>query len=157
MRHRRLLTILIILNLLFIWGNSLLSRDVSGDISDRVMEVMNLAAEKLGLGKDFFTILLDLDGDGIPERSSRLVRKMAHLTEFACLGALLVLRLEDRGRRVMKAFAFCVATAVSDELLQILSHRGSQIRDVLLDSIGAVIGIAISAALAGHRNGRTEQ
>ena len=47
---KRTNTILLILTLAFIWGNSMLSGEVSGAISDGVMSIMNAAAEKLGLG-----------------------------------------------------------------------------------------------------------
>ena len=47
MARKRILILCLILNLLFIWGNSLLPREVSARLSDRVMDVMNVAAEKL--------------------------------------------------------------------------------------------------------------
>ena len=57
MRRKRILTVLLALTLAFIWGNSLLSREVSGAISDSVMELMNRRAEMLGLGSDYFTYM----------------------------------------------------------------------------------------------------
>ena len=153
MARKRVLTILLILNLLFIWGNSLLPREVSGRLSDRVMDVMNAAAEKLGLGPEFFTFLTDEDGDGEPDRTSHLVRKLAHLTEFACLGVLLRLLNDGREGAAARSALYAAMTAASDEALQLLSHRGSQLRDVLLDCAGAALGILLAGAVRRLRRG----
>ena len=155
MDRKTLITILLVLTLAFIWGNSLLPTEVSGAISDRVMEYMNAAAEALGLGSDFFTLMADQDGDGVAEPTSRLVRKMAHVTEFAALGALLWLRLAGAKRRGPRAFALGFAAAAADETLQLFSHRGSQLRDVLLDSCGVALGLLIVCAAARLRQKRS--
>ena len=40
-----------------------------------------------------------------------------------------------------------------DEALQLLSHRGSQLRDVLLDCAGAALGILLAGAVRRIRRG----
>lgn len=152
MKHKKILTILLILNLLFIWGNSLLPGETSDRMSNTVMDVLNRAAEIVGLGEDFFTLLLDLDGDGVMERSSHIVRKLAHVTEFACLGTILWLFLRGRENRGVKAFALGVLTAAMDETLQIVSHRGNQLRDVAIDSFGVALGLCFAALLSSQNN-----
>ena len=47
MKRKRILTALIVLALVFIWGNSLVSGGLSGKISDNILLFMNAAAEKL--------------------------------------------------------------------------------------------------------------
>ena len=47
MKRKRILTALIVLALVFIWGNSLVSGELSGKISDNILLFMNAAAEKL--------------------------------------------------------------------------------------------------------------
>lgn len=153
MVRKRVLLLCLILNLLFIWGNSLLPREMSGNLSDRVMDVMNTAAEKLGLGPDFFTFLTDEDGDGEPDRTSLFVRKLAHLAEFACLGVLLRLLNDSTEKAAARSLLFAVMTAASDEALQLLSDRGSQFRDVLLDCAGAALGILLIEAVRRKRRG----
>lgn len=144
MMQKRILTLLIVLTLIFIWGNSLLSREVSGAISDAVMEKMNAAASWLGLGDDFFTVMRDVDGDGIDEPSSHLVRKAAHVTEFAVLAALLWLRIERKGvQRSGSVFLLGVITGAADETIQIFSYRGSMVRDVFIDAAGVLLGLSI--------------
>ena len=68
-----------------------------------------------------------------------LLRKLAHVAEFAVLGGLLQRAL---GRPTI-AFALGVAYAASDELHQhfVSGRRGAPL-DVLLDSVGVALGIA---------------
>jgi VanZ family protein len=77
--------------------------------------------------------------------TDHFVRKLAHFTEFAMLGALLVLytvvRCRLRLQSVVNCLSFSLATAVTDESLQLISSRGSQVQDVLLDFTGAAGGI----------------
>ena len=47
MKRKRLLSVLIALTLIFIWGNSILSRETSGALSDGLMEILNEAAFRL--------------------------------------------------------------------------------------------------------------
>ena len=100
MKRKRILTVLIVLALVFIWGNSLVSRELSGKISDDILFFLNAAAEKVGLGPDAFTYMTDEDGDGVAEQpTSHLIRKAAHVTEYAVFAALLFLRLESAGEK----------------------------------------------------------
>ena len=43
MKRKRILTVLIVLALVFIWGNSLVSRELSGKISDDILFFLNAA------------------------------------------------------------------------------------------------------------------
>ena len=62
MKRKRILTVLIVLALVFIWGNSLVSRgELSGKISDDILFFLNAAAEKVGLGPGRFHLY---DGRG---------------------------------------------------------------------------------------------
>lgn len=145
MKRKRILTVLIVLALVFIWGNSLVSRELSGEISDGIMAVLNSAAEKLGFGQDTFTYMMDEDGDGVAEQpTSHIIRKAAHITEYAVFTALVFLRLENAGKkRFFTVWGLGTLTGAIDETLQIFSHRGSQVRDVLIDSAGALLGLGI--------------
>ena len=71
--------------------------------------------------------------------SDLLLRKAAHMTEYAILGALLV-----RGLRELPAFAAGVAYAVIDELHQMtVAGRTGSLLDVAIDSVGVLLGILI--------------
>ncbi len=77
-----------------------------------------------------------------------IVRKTAHLIEYAALGMavmLFVKRVEkDYCKKLYGAELFCVLfIAVVDEYIQSFSNRTSSTGDVLLDFIGALIGFAL--------------
>jgi VanZ family protein len=69
-----------------------------------------------------------------------VVRKAAHLTEYAILGALLVRALD----RPAAAAALAIAYAATDELHQhFVPGRTGSVVDVLIDSVGVVVGIVL--------------
>lgn len=75
-----------------------------------------------------------------------LVRKTAHMTEYALLAMAVSLPLYVYGLRgillMIVAGGFCVAFAGLDEYHQtFVSGRSGQLRDVLIDSIGIFAGI----------------
>lgn len=76
-----------------------------------------------------------------------IVRKLAHLTAYFILG-ILMLRAAKRhfskGLHVIwLSFILCVLYAMSDELHQLfIPGRSGEIRDVIIDSIGALLGIS---------------
>ena len=123
--------VLLVLNLALIWGNSLLSGAESGQMSGGIMA--------------FVMALLR-----IPESASEVVhlmiRKLAHLTEFACLSALICwhLRLvkEKRVHQILLAVLLAMAAALVDETIQLYTpDRGPSLVDVWIDTLGAVLGM----------------
>ncbi|MBM7582188.1 VanZ family protein [Caldicoprobacter guelmensis] len=75
-----------------------------------------------------------------------LVRKVAHFAVYFVLGVLTANALEISGVPTFKAFALalaiCIVYAATDEIHQLfVPGRGSQIKDVLIDSAGAAVGI----------------
>lgn len=132
-KRLRLCVCLIALNLLFIWGNSLLPGEVSGEISDAVQEI--LAAV--------------LPGDDESASGGGLIRKLAHVTEFTCLGALLAWLSGMLQRSKGSALLLGIAAACVDETIQrFVPDRGPSLWDVLIDSSGVLLGIAL--VLLGH-------
>ena len=67
-----------------------------------------------------------------------VLRKLAHATEYAVLGFLLVRAL----RRAQIAFALGVAYAVTDEIHQyfVSGRHGSPV-DVAIDAVGVLVGV----------------
>jgi len=85
----------------------------------------------------------------VPNLSSGLgfwdlvLRKAAHVTEYAILGALLFRALE----RELPAFTIAVAYAVTDEIHQhFVRGRHASPVDVLIDAAGIAVGIAAYSA-----------
>lgn len=72
-KRMRICITLLIMNLAFIWGNSLLPGEVSGAVSDWVKDALH----------DL------LPSSGSASAGGFLLRKLAHFTEFTALGACL--------------------------------------------------------------------
>lgn len=85
-----------------------------------------------------------------------IMRKVAHFVEFAMLGISAFLTMKSRlvskkiKSRIMIAWGYCATVAILDETLQLfVDGRHGSIEDVLLDSIGAIIGMVVFYIL-GH-------
>lgn len=75
-----------------------------------------------------------------------IVRKLAHLIAYFILGYLVTRALNRHTMKISEviiiAFFICVLYALSDEVHQLfVPGRSGEVRDVLIDSVGAVIGI----------------
>lgn len=116
------------LNLLFIWGNSLLPGEVSGAFSDWVKGI--LAAV--------------LPAPEAPDGGGFLVRKMAHFTEFAALGMCLgwLCAMLNKGK-ILPFFSGAAAACVDETIQRFVPGRGPGIRDVCIDAAGVLTGLAL--------------
>ena len=117
-----------------------------------------------GLMETLFSFLR-LDGKE-KEILHHLIRKGAHMAEYAVLGAslcVLFFYLSDIGIRkgasrlgmMGCALAFSVVFAVTDEIHQaFVPGRGPAVKDVLIDTVGAAIGIALIYAVYRYKRKR---
>lgn len=126
-------TLLLILNIAFIWGNSLLPGKISGALSDFI--------------KDALAQLIPGTGE-TPPVGGGLLRKLAHFTEFACLGMLLHWLFCMLRKKRWEHYAFAllagVAVAAVDETIQcFVPLRGPALKDVGIDTLGVTAGIVI--------------
>jgi len=129
-RKKKLWLTLTALTLLLIWGNSLLSGTVSGSISEWVRAVLNIPlTEVSGIG---------LDDDAV-------LRKIAHVSEFALLGAELTVVLRVLWHRARSLLLLCgMSGALLDETLQLFSPgRAAMVKDVWIDLGGFCLGAAL--------------
>lgn len=124
--------LLIVATLVFIFGNSLDSREESSDKSGFVTEIITPILE-IFMGKGNVT--------------EHFVRKLAHFTEFFILGAesaVLAFLILRRGRvGVLSCLLFGVLSALSDETIQLFTGRGPSVADVWLDFGGFVTAFFI--------------
>ena len=132
-RRKRIWLCLLLLNLAFIWGNSLLPGEVSGQLSRMV--------------KDFVFRLLRLPA-GEDEGGHGLLRKLAHFSEFAALGALLCWRAGMAKQKGLHLAALPLLggmlVACVDETIQTLvPNRGPSVIDVWIDTFGVAVGIIL--------------
>ena len=132
--------LLVIFMLMFIWGNSFLSGEMSQRESDLVLEVVEPVVEPVQ--EQLYEMGYDISKELI-------VRKMAHFTEYFILGILMYLlfvRPDGRSRYFLPVL-LCAAAAGVDEGIQIFAvDRGPMLRDVALDFFGSCVGI-LGAAL----------
>ena len=122
---------LLILNLLFIWGNSLMPGEVSKTIS---MWIKNL---------------LFSSGSGVmnPELGHGLLRKVAHFMEFGCLGTILCWLVSMLGKKPWHSLIYSILAACVDESIQcFVPERGPGLRDVMIDTAGAALGMLLLLA-----------
>ena len=126
--------VLIVCNIAFIWGNSLLPAEVSKAISGFVRDIVSAIFGGSG-GADDAVV-----GEGI-------LRKIAHFIEFTCLGSLLCWLFSMLQKHKLYALACGFLTACVDETIQVfVPGRGPRVTDVLLDSVGVACGIALLIA-----------
>lgn len=121
---------IIVITLLYIWNNSLQSTTRSNEQSSKVLEVIE---------EVFKTPPLDT------EEAQHIVRKAAHVMEFALLGLEMVLLLFRKMYRqnLVAVLFFGLASSVMDETIQIFSQRGSQVVDIWIDFAGLITGMGI--------------
>lgn len=130
---------LLVLNLTVIWGNSLLPGYISSSISGFVREKLL-----------FFIPAVDVEG--AVYGGEGLLRKIAHFTEFACLGFLLswLVRMCNKEIICHLFLPLCagVLVAVTDEAIQrFIPGRSCRLFDVGIDTLGVVTGIVIISLL----------
>ena len=139
-RWNILLGILLAATLCFIWGNSLLSREDSAELSCWITEWLTQFMENLPL----------------QQPDEHVIRKLAHFGEFALLGLeLAALFFLNRGRSLRSAClsALCALAAASmDETIQMFSNRSATVKDVLLDFSGALTAILLLWLLTARRH-----
>lgn len=147
----------VFLVLCFIFGNSLLDGQESGEMSGSVLAVLYPIIEP---------IVSALTGAPAEEELLHMVvRKLAHFTEFAGLAlfaTLLLLQLCGTWRTHAMGYVLfgTLFSAVVDEFIQSFTGRGPSVRDVLIDFSGALCGImatlllfALIRAIISHQKG----
>lgn len=136
---------LAVLWLLFIWGNSLQTAAESSEVSRGVMAYLIPLLEWTGLPEGLW---------------HTLVRKLAHMTEFALLGMLWSLAVSPgakttphvRWTRRSWALLICLGAALIDESIQrFVPGRSGELRDVCIDLLGGILGILAVLAAAAVR------
>ena len=130
---RWILYIVLCLIVFFIWDNSLQNGGNSDGFSLIFAEWLAPIADKLGFYGNIWAL-------------NRIVRKLAHLTEFTILGGILyvVLRRYIEYGTVVKTIGVGIVIASLDEFIQLFSlGRSSQLSAVLIDTVGIIIGISV--------------
>ena len=133
-----LVSVIVALIVLFVFGNSLKSREESKKDSDAVVGIIGPIIEAI-CGRKV-------------ENVGFIVRKMAHFAEFGVLGLAvsgLIVVVDYRRKWQLCGYGllFCLFIAVCDEFIQNFTGRGSAVSDVLIDFSGAISGFFALIAL----------
>lgn len=113
------------------------------------------SATSRGLIAKFVAIFVEDFEELSPEKQAELcapfqfiVRKSAHFTAYFSLGVLSFLSLLTYEKsikfKLLSSGAFCFLYSISDEIHQLfVKGRSGEVRDVLIDTVGAILGILI--------------
>ena len=127
-KRKALCCALLALNLALIWGNSTLPGGVSMELSDGFLALLSQGLPALAV------------------IGSILIRKLAHFSEFACLGLLLGWLLSPEGG--FRGFAApallgTLAACVDETIQRFVPGRESSLIDVWIDIFGVCAGILL--------------
>lgn len=133
---RLVFTIAVAYTVFFIFRNSMQEAELSALQSQNVTKTYNE-----------FAVSHEL-----PTLTDHIVRKLAHVTEYAMLGFFLMLCLRVYTghfvRHISWPLFLGLLTALSDETIQTrFSGRSAELRDVWIDSLGLCLGIGGALAL----------
>ncbi|MCQ2497754.1 MAG: VanZ family protein [Lachnospiraceae bacterium] len=123
-----------------------MSRKIAGFLMPLIEWIYNLFPHDGGSSGS----TLAASGGGLLDEINHYLRKLGHLTEFAMLGAAVLLHIDYICQYVKKinykknvAITILVVAlyAISDEVHQIfVPGRGPGVRDVIIDSTGGILG-----------------
>lgn len=124
---------------LLIWGNSMRTAAQSAQQSTSLLSWLTPWLNAVGIP---------------PEGFHTILRKLAHFSEYGLLGVLWTSELwlgphGEKRRGTIERLSFCMLTAFLDESIQLfVPGRSGEIRDVWIDTAGALTGIVITTCLA---------
>ena len=133
---RVIFTAALIACIAFIFRNSLETGAASSVRSQQVMQAVNHLLARVNLGPV----------------SEHLIRKMAHFTEFALEGFLLMLCIRVYTKHFVRHMSWPLlggmTTALMDETIQLHSpNRSSSVVDVWIDMSGVVTGLLVALVI----------
>ncbi|MDN7226354.1 VanZ family protein [Planococcus sp. N064] len=136
-KHKKLSWIVVVLWMALIFSLSHQPASKSSEMSTGITEMIVVAAEQVvpGIAENFGQL-------------EHIVRKNAHFFIYLILGVLAIHAFSKSGLRSFRGFGLsvvlCVLYAISDEFHQLfVDGRSGELRDVFIDSSGAIVGIAM--------------
>ena len=143
-KRKRLFLVLAIIWMIMIFGFSSRNGDLSGEDSGRVGR---LVGEWFVPGFDEWS---GVKQNAFVDKVDFPVRKTAHATEYAVLGTLIFGATYEIQRK--KRYIVGTIYAATDEIHQLfVPGRSGQVRDVLIDSCGAFIGVMLVTWMVSRR------
>lgn len=137
---KRILTILLVIWMGFIFSMSSQNSEISSNTSGETIKIILSLVPK-------FTEQIEKVQQQTVENLQFIARKSAHFIAYMVLGIILILLLlqfSNINKKPQIALALCVVYAISDEFHQFfVPGRACQLRDVIIDSLGSLTGIVL--------------
>ncbi len=135
---RSILLIILLGTFLIIFGFSSQDAEESGGLSSNIAKL---------LLKQVYHDDIE-DKEEILERTEKVIRKIAHFSIYTLVGFLLMSFVSTyqlkENKRIIISLSVGVLYAASDEIHQLfIPGRSGQITDVILDSMGVLLGILV--------------
>ena len=140
---KKILILMTIIWIMFIFFNSSQTAQVSGVRSGRIVSIIY----------DLFSwIGFDIEIGNL----SIWIRKLAHVFEYLLLGILVTIIVFDMNLKIsykyIYSFTIPLLVAIVDETIQtVIPGRSGNVLDVLIDSIGIIIGLIITVTIKTRR------
>ena len=153
---RIILSVIILLTVIVIWGHSFMTPEMSTEESSFVKEIVEAVVQSVSNNETFT----------VPEI---VIRKSAHFFEYAVLGLELAILITSNKKEEKKkgflqslscnyitSFMIALFVASVDETIQYFSGRYSSIWDVMLDMTGAsfLIGLFLLIRSLIHKKNK---
>lgn len=153
MKKKQIILLMVfILSLVFVWGQSFISKSTSEMTSDVFIDIIK-PLEEIKPNEVYTSEYMYYN---------HLIRKGAHVFEFFIIGvelALIIAMFSMKKNNVMVVFLNSLMAGMMigliDETIQIFSRRGTQVSDVWFDILGTGIGagvISIVCLIKSKRN-----
>ncbi len=144
----------VLMIMLLIFAFSAQTSTASKALSNQFITTYNQVVPKIPLPLEVKTKLLS--------RPGYYIRKGAHMTIYAVLGVLLLMVLWQmpikKGLSPIISYFLCTMYAITDEWHQYyVEGRGAQISDIIIDSIGALVGIICIQIMVKVFRGNSEK
>lgn len=137
---KSIFAVLLVIWMAFIFSMSSQNSEVSSNTSGDTIKVILSTVPK-------FTEQPEEVQEDVVENLQFITRKSAHFIAYMILGILSILifsKFEKINKKPQFAFLLCVVYAISDEIHQLfVPGRSGQLRDVMIDSSGSFVGIAL--------------
>ena len=137
---KSIFAIMLVLWMAFIFSMSCENAEKSSNTSGQTIEIV------LSMVPDFEKQPEEVKEE-VVESLQFVTRKSAHFIAYMILGILasgLIFQYENIKKKYQISFLICVLYAISDEIHQLfVPGRAGQVRDVLIDSAGSLLGIVL--------------
>lgn len=127
-----------------------------------IFHMSNEVADTSSARSDAIVLSIQSIGVSAPEGLlTFLVRKAAHISAYFILGILIYNLLKEYSLRVKHLIFISIAIAMlyacTDEIHQMfVPGRSGEVRDVLIDTAGAAVGVVVYAALSSRLYKKSE-